>query len=263
MLGTDLVEELNQAGNEVIGWDIDDIDIIHEQDMDKISDAKPDILINCAAYSKVDMAEKEKEECYSINVKGVKNLVDVCKKEGVTLIQISTDYIFDGNKNGYDENDKKNPLNYYGETKSEGEDLIIKGLDNYYILRTSWLFGKNGRNFVKTIIRLSEEKDELAVINDQIGSPTYTKDLSEGIVNLVESGAEYGFYHLTNSGVCSWFDFALEIARLKGVDCKINPCSTNEFPRDAKRPVYSVLNNNKLPKLRIWKEALKEYLEEK
>jgi len=257
MLGSDLIRELNKTSNETIDWDIGDVDITKEQDMDKISKVKPEILINCAAYTNVDGAEKEKEKCYSVNVKGIKNLVSVCKKEGIILIQISTDYIFNGDKEGYNEDDQKNPINYYGKTKSDGEDLIIQSLEKYYIVRTSWLFGKNGRNFVDTIIKLCNEKDEIKVIDDQIGSPTYTKDLSKAIINLM--GAKYGIYHLTNSDKCSWFEFAKEIAKLKNLDCNIKSCTTKEFPRDAARPKFSILNNNKLLGLRHWKDALKEY----
>jgi len=263
MLGTDLMQELSKTDFEILGWDIQDIDITKEEDMPSIEQENPDIIINCAAYTNVDGAETEKEKCYAVNVTGVKNLVNACKKLNIPLVQISTDYVFNGEKQGYDENDEKDPINYYGKTKAEGEDLIIKNLKKYYIIRTSWLFGKNGKNFVETIIRLCNKKDEIKVVNDQIGSPTYTKDLSKEIINIINKmdKYKYGIYHLTNSDKCSWFEFAQEIAKLSKAKCKIKQCTTEEFPKLARRPKFSILNNNKTEKLRSWKEALEEYLE--
>jgi dTDP-4-dehydrorhamnose reductase len=265
MLGTDLIDELSRTNYEVLGWDLQDIDITNAEDMSKIEKENPDIIINCAGYTNVDKAETEKDKCYAVNVTGVKNLVKVCKSNGIILIQISTDYVFNGEKESYNEDDdKKGALNYYGKTKSDGEDLIIQNLDKYYIIRTSWLFGKNGKNFVDTIIKLCNEKDEIRVVNDQIGSPTYTKDLSKGIINLIKNidKYKYGIYHITNSNICSWFEFANEIKKLKQLNCEIKPCLTEEFPTPAKRPKFSVLNNNKTEKLRSWKSALREYLTE-
>jgi len=262
MLGTDLMQGLSKTSYEFIGLDIQDIDITKKEEMSKIKKENPGIIINCAAYTNVDLAETEKEKCYSVNLGGIKNLVRICKKNKITLVYISTDYVFDGKKEGYDEDDEKNPINYYGKTKSEGEDIIINNLEKYYIIRTSWLFGKNGKNFVETIIKLCKEKEEIKVVEDQIGSPTYTKDLSKGIIEIIKNINKYkcGVYHITNSGKCSWFEFASEIARLTGSRCRINPCTTQEFTRPAKRPKFSMLNNNKTEKLRHWKEALKEYL---
>ncbi len=262
MLGIDLTKELLKRSYDVVGWDFEDIDITKKEEMEKIINENPDIIINCAAYTNVDLAETEKEKCYAVNVIGVKNLVDICGKSRIVLVQISTDYVFDGEKEGYDEDEGKNPINYYGETKAEGENYIIENVEKYYLIRTSWLFGKNGKNFIETIKNLCNEKEEINVVNDQIGSPTYTKDLSKGIINIIKNKKEFGIYHLTNSGKCSWFEFAKEIAKIKGFDCEINPCTTEEFPRPAKRPKFSVLNNNKIEKLRSWKEALKEYLQE-
>jgi dTDP-4-dehydrorhamnose reductase len=263
MLGTDLIEELSNTNYKILGWDIQNIDIIKEEGMSKIEQEKPDIIINCAAYTNVDKAETEKEKCYAVNVTGVKNLINVCKKLGIPLIQISTDYVFNGNKESYNEDDEKDPINYYGKTKAEGEDLITQNLYKYYIIRTSWLFGKNGKNFVKTIIKLCNEKDEIKVVDNQIGRPTYTRDLSKGIINIIKNinKYKYGIYHITNSNKCSWFEFAKEIAKIKQLNCLIKPCTTEEFSRPAKRPKYSVLKNNKIAKLRSWKEALKEYLQ--
>lgn len=262
MLGTDLIKELSKTEHKIIGWDIQDIDITNEQEMQKIENLTPNIIINSAAYTDVDKAETEKEICKKVNVEGVQNLANISKKLDIPLIQISTDYVFDGTKQGWDEDDEKNTINYYGKTKAEGEDIIKNNLEKYYIIRTSWLFGKNGKNFVETIKKLCSEKDEIKVVEDQIGSPTYTKDLVKGIINIInnQNKFKYGIYHLTNNNTCSWFEFAQEIAKQINSDCIIKPCSTKEFPRPAKRPKFSILNNNKTEKLRDWKEALKEYL---
>ena len=262
MLGSDLMKELQVTKYDALGRDIQEFDITNKDDAPKIEKENPDVIINCAAYTDVDKAETEKDKCHAINVIGIENLVDICKKHGIILVQLSTDYVFNGEKESFNEDDKKDPINYYGETKSKGEDIIIENLEKYYIIRTSWLFGKNGKNFVKTIINLCNEKKEIKVVNDQIGRPTYTKDLAKKIINIIKDPYEYGIYHLTNDGKCSWFEFAKEIAGLLRLDCKIKQCSTKEFPRDAKRPKYSVLNDNKTGKLRSWKQALKAYLEE-
>jgi len=258
MLGSDVVEELNKSKFEVIGRSRQEINITKTTDIAKIKNINPSIIINCAAYTKVDLAEKEKEKCFLVNVKGVKNIVDICKRDNITLIHISTDYVFDGRKKEYNEDDKKNPINYYGKTKAESEDMIINNLKKYYVIRTSWLFGKNGDNFVETVLKLLREKKEIKIVNDQFGSPTYTKDLSKAIIKVLDK--EYGIYHITNSGSCSWFEFASEIVKEKNIKCKLISCSTKEFPTKAKRPIYSILKNNKIEKLRSWKLALNEYL---
>lgn len=261
MLGTDLVE-LSIQNHEVLAWDFEDIDITRSAEMSKIQKEKPDIIINCAAYTNVDLAETEKEKCYAVNVIGVKNLVNISKKLNLLFTHISTDYVFNGEKESYCEDDLKDPINYYGKTKAEGEDLIINNLEKYFIIRTAWLIGKNGQNFVETMKKLMNEKAEIKVVNDQIGKPTFTKDLSKGIINLIESEKEYGIYHLTNEGRCSWFEFAQEIKKLINSNQIIIPCNSKQFPRPAKRPKFSVLNNNKTHRLRSWKEPLKEYLGE-
>jgi len=262
MLGQDIVDELSKKNMHVTGWGSEDVDITKEEDITKIEQQNPDILINCAAYTKVDLAEKEREKCRAVNVTGVKNITAVCKKKEIVFIQISTDYVFDGNQESYDENDQKNPINYYGKTKSDGEDIIIKNLNKYYIIRTSWLFGKKGNNFVEKIIQLCGEKKYITVVNDQKGSPTYTRDLAKGILNMISAKKDFGIYHLTNSGVCTWYDFAREITMLKKLKCEIHPCTSEQFVCDAKRPKYSILNNNKTEKMRHWEDALRSYLEE-
>ncbi|MFZ5392191.1 MAG: dTDP-4-dehydrorhamnose reductase [Patescibacteria group bacterium] len=261
MLATDLKNIASQAGHETIGWDVDELDITNQSQVQtKIDEIKPEVIINCAAYTAVDQAETEREKCRTINVDGVKNLVNICLAQDIILIQISTDYVFNGQKASYNEDDPKDPINFYGQTKAEAEEYIIKKLRKYYLVRTSWLYGKNGKNFVETISKLCAEKPEIKVVNDQIGRPTFTGDLSRGILNLLKNKKEFGVYHLTNDGQCSWFEFAQEIARLQNSPCQILPCTTAEFPRPAKRPRYSVLNNKKTDKLREWKDALKEYL---
>ncbi|MFA6420248.1 MAG: dTDP-4-dehydrorhamnose reductase [archaeon] len=261
MLGTDLVYELKKnKSNIIVALDINEVDITKEESLQKIVLEKADFVINCAAYTNVDLAETNKEKCFAINVTGVKNLVKTCKNMGSTLIHISTDYVFDGKKEGYDELDKKNPINYYGLTKSLGEDELIKNTDKYYLVRTSWLFGKNGKNFIEIIKSISQNKSSIKVVTDQTARPTYTIDLAKQIIYLIENKTPFGIYHITNSGKCSRFLFAKEIINLLKLNCVVEPCATNEFPSAAKRPTFSVLNNNKLPQLRKWEIALAEYL---
>ncbi len=261
MLGEDLVKKLQQTEHKVFSFDIPEIDITNQESLEKIRPITPDVIINCAAYTNVDLAEKEKEKCKKINVLGINNLANLCLKLGCALIQISSDYVFGGTKQGYDENDSKKPLNYYGLTKSQGEDIIIKKLNRYQIVRTSWLFGENGKNFIDVMLELCSKQNMVKVVKDQTGSPTYTLDLSEAIIGLL--GYSPGIYHITNSGTCSWFDFAKEIVKLSNLKCTVKPCTSEEFPREAKRPTYSILNNHKLLPLRPWQEALKHYLEVK
>lgn len=258
MLGTDVVEEFKDE--EVYSYDIDNIDITNKSSVEsKIDEIKPDYVINTAAYTNVDGAEENKEAAFNVNAKAVGIIAEACRKNGCVMVQISTDYVFDGKKKeGYTEEDEKNPVNEYGYSKSKGEDLLINALDKHYLIRTSWLFGKNGKNFVDTIIRIAEEKEEINVVNDQFGKPTYTKDLAKGIRNII--GKPFGTYHLTNEGSCSWFEFARETVRLKKLDVTVIPIKSNEMKRAAKRPHYSILLNNKTEKLRAWKDALKDYL---
>lgn len=257
MLGTDLVSILKNSGHQVLAPTKQELDIT---DRDVVLQQVPqlDLIINCAAYAMVDLAETEKEQCYNINVVGVRNLVELCKFRGIALVQISTDYVFDGKKSAYNEYDSKNPLNYYGKTKAEAENIVLNELERAHIIRTEWMFGKNGKNFVDTIRSLALQRKELRVINDQIGSPTYTKDLCQGILEILNKN--YDIYHITNSGACSWYALAQMTAQLCELDCMINPCTTAEYPLPAKRPRFSVLNNNKTRILRTWQEALTDYL---
>ncbi|MCB9362866.1 dTDP-4-dehydrorhamnose reductase [Candidatus Woesearchaeota archaeon] len=258
MLGTDIV---SIQGYTTLGLDKDSIDITDQDTFSVLDEFKPSVVINCAAYTNVDAAEKERLLCSSINSKGVENLVQYCKKKDIIFVQLSTDYIFDGEMHEYFEGyDEINPINYYGKTKAEAEKIIIDNLSKYYIVRTAWLFGKQGNNFVKTILKLCNEKEEVRVVNDQYGCPTYTKDLAEGILKLLQQ--PYGIYHITNEGSCTWYDFALEIKRVFKCDCSIVPCTSGDFPREAKRPKYSVLKNTKLTPMRNWKDALEAYRDE-
>lgn len=259
MLGSDIVKEFNDF--ELFPFDKNELDITKKDELLKnLKKIKPDILINCAAYTDVDASETNKKEALSINATAVKNIAESCKSLSIQLIHFSTDYVFDGNsKEGYNEDSAKNPISYYGYTKSLGEDYIQQELKNYFIVRTSWLFGKNGRNFVDAIIKKSKEK-EIRVVDDQIGSPTYTKDLAAAVKILVEN-YDYGIYHITNKGICTWFDFAREILKQTNSKAKVIPISSKELNRPAKRPECSILINTKFKnKLPFWDIALRNYL---
>lgn len=259
MLGADLLTVLEKEGVQVVGTDKAELNIIDGSSVDHFFDfIKPTHVINCAAYTDVDEAETSRRICRQINVEGVQNLITASKKHSSRLIQISTDYVFSGEQESYSELDETAPINYYGQTKLEAEKLIKEQLTNYAIVRTSWLYGKNGKNFVKTILNAAQEKSDLRVVSDQTGSPTYTRDLSEALCGLLEGGG--GLYHLTNSGSCSWYDLAREVVGIAGISCDIKPCSSDEYIRSARRPKHSVLENTKLPVLRHWREALSDYI---
>ncbi len=223
-----------------------------------------DIIIHCAAYTAVDHAETEKERCYDANVVGTKNIAIQASKHNITMVYISTDYVFDGNKTTpYTTDDQKNPVNYYGYTKSIGEDIVASTLTRYYIIRVSWLFSEWGHNFVNTMLRLMKERDIIRVINDQVGSPTYAKDVAEFIGFIIKSD-KYGVYHFTNESDCSWFDYALEIAKHIGYLGSICPIPSSEYRTNASRPKYSVLEKNYTLgyHYRTWKDALHECLDQ-
>ena len=229
-----------------------------------------EVIVNCAAYTNVDGAEENEAAADLLNNRAVGNLAEIAKKVGATLIHISTDYLFDGNGNTpYSESSPTSPAGVYGETKLAGE-LAIQNTDcNYIIIRTSWLYSQFGSNFVKTIQRLSAERDQLNVVFDQIGTPTYAADLAKVIRHIIDSGQLYkkGVYHYSNEGVCSWFDFAVEIAALSGNVCDIRPCHSSDFPTKAKRPSYSVLDKAKIKEsfgitIPHWREALIRCIEE-
>ncbi|RYH76208.1 dTDP-4-dehydrorhamnose reductase [Flavobacteriaceae bacterium 144Ye] len=204
--------------------------------------------INCAAYTAVDLAEDEKEKAFAVNAEGVKHLAILSKDYNTSLIHISTDFVFDGLKNTpYTETDSTNPINVYGASKLQGEQYIKELLDTYFIFRTSWLYSEYGNNFMKTMLRLSKERQELNVINDQIGSPTYAKDLAQVILKIInEESRQYGLYHYCNQGAFSWFDFAKAILDISNPSVKVNPIPTSSYPTKAKRPAFSVMSTSKI-----------------
>ncbi len=267
MLGHDLASVL--VDHELFLFDSKSLDITDKNKVEtEVGKVKPDIVINSAAFTDVDGCESQYEAAYDVNANGPRNLALVCKDLNIPLLHVSTDYVFKGDKNTpLVEDDPVGPKTAYGKTKLEGEEFIKEILDDYYIIRTAWLYGHNGANFVETMLSLAENNTELNVVNDQIGSPTFTYDLAVKIKEIIESG-KYGIYHVTNSGYCSWYDFACEIFKLSNINIKVNPVSTEEFPRPAIRPKYSVLSNKKLTDngfkpLRNYVDALKKYLEER
>lgn len=265
-LGYDVVKEINKKGiHQVEGIDYEDLDITNGiAVMDFFSEKKYDIIIHCAAYTAVDKAEDEEDLCRSVNVSGTLNLLTEASKMESKFIFISTDYVFDGKKVGvYEVDDVKNPLSVYGTTKCNAEGLVLS-YDKSFVLRTSWVYGFNGHNFVKTMLRLSETKNSLNVINDQIGSPTYTPDLAKIICDLMETD-KFGIYHTTNEGFCSWYDFASKIFELINKQIEVNPIPTSEYKTKATRPLNSRLSKQKLVDngfnlLPTWQDALKRYL---
>lgn len=260
MLGSDLCPMLEDAGFEVIETTIDELDITDEKNVDAvINDVKPDYVIHCAAYTNVDKAEEEFDTAELINAKGTENIAKACKKNDSVLVYISTDYVFDGEKNTpYIPADKTNPINAYGLTKLHGEQAVQEICDKYYIMRTSWLYGHHGKNFVETMISIANNP-EVKVVDDQTGCPTWTVDLADAIITLLDEEADYGIYHACGGGSTSWYGFAKEIYNLMKLDVNLKPCTTADFPRPAKRPEYSIMDNDGL--LRDWKLALNEYIE--
>lgn len=269
MLGKDLVHILREAGHDVDATDIEELDITNAKQIKAhIKNSKPHIIVNCAAYTQVDKAEEEQAKALLINGIGAQNIALACRELNIDLCQISTDYVFDGKKKtGYTPFDSPNPIQVYGQTKLAGEKYVQEILKKYYIVRTSWLYGINGPNFVKTILRLSQSQKELKVVDDQIGSPTWTATLSHVITKIISS-QQYGIYHAsdkTDNGI-SWYEFAREILRLSGSSSAIVPIKTSEFPLPAKRPAYSVLDL-RVTSLIIqatpphWKKSLSKYME--
>ncbi|WP_417195758.1 dTDP-4-dehydrorhamnose reductase [Bizionia sp.] len=225
------------------------LDISNQEQVDRYFKSNNfNYCINCAAYTAVDRAEDEKEEAFLINAIGARNLAEACKKYGVILIHISTDFVFDGSKNEpYSETDIPNPINVYGASKLQGERNIQSILENYFIIRTSWLYSEFGNNFVKTMLRLGAEKEELHVVNDQIGSPTYAQDLVEVVLEIIISGnKKFGLYHFSNKGAISWFEFAQAVFKLGQISIKLNSIQTKNYPTPARRPKNSVLESSKI-----------------
>ena len=229
--------------------DLPDLDITNTQQLESyFSNNELDYCINCAAYTAVDLAEEQSDLAYAVNAEGPKYLAEVCQKHQVTLIHISTDFVFDGQKRiPYLETDAPNPLSVYGASKLQGERSIQETTEAYFIVRTSWLYSEYGKNFIKTMLSLSETLNEISVVSDQIGSPTYAGDLAEVLIQIVlSSSTNYGVYHYSNSGTISWYDFAVEIFKQFGKTIEVKPIKTKDYPTAAKRPKYSVLDTTKI-----------------
>lgn len=265
-LGIDVIKRLKLNNIDFLGTDRNNMDITNEKQVkDIVRDYSPDIIIHCAAYTAVDKAEEEKELCYAVNVLGTKYVAEACEEIDAKLIYISTDYVFDGKgEKPFEVIDNPNPINYYGQTKYEGELEVQKLLIKYFIIRISWVFGSTGNNFVKTMLRLGKEKDEIHVVEDQIGSPTYTYDLSGLIIEMINTD-KYGIYHATNEGFCSWYEIACEIFKQTGIDVKVTPIKTIDYSRIAKRPLNSRLSKEKLIKngfmlLDSWQSGILRYI---
>ena len=266
-LGYDVVKKLNSLGIENIGVDINDFDITDKkQAEDYILKSEPDVVVHCAAYTSVDKAEDEREKCYEVNVNGTRHIAGACKKIDAKMVYISTDYVFDGEgTEPHQEDERTAPVNYYGYTKEQGEVIVRELLDKHFIIRTSWVYGKHGSNFVKTMLKLAQDKNDINVVNDQVGAPTYTEDLASLICDMLQT-TKYGTYHGVNEGYCSWYEFAYEIFKHAGIkNIRINPINTPEYPTRAKRPLNSKLakpnlDRNNFNRLPHWKNALSRYL---
>lgn len=270
-LGKDLAKELTERGIENIPVDIEEMDITDEKAVKEfisscVKERSLDAVIHCAAYTAVDRAEDEEDLAHKINAVGTKNVAEACKENDIKLMYISTDYVFDGEgERPWQPDDKRAPLNVYGKTKYEGE-LFVQQLEKFFTVRISWVFGLHGNNFIKTMLKLGKERDELNVVDDQIGSPTYTKDLSALLADIIQTD-KYGIYHASNEGLCSWYEFAKEIFSRAGLNVKLNPVDSSAFPVKAKRPHNSRMDKSKLVQngfkpLPDWKDALRRYIEE-
>lgn len=267
-LGFDVVKEANSRGIEAVGVDIEEMDITDATCVDRvIKSGNYDAVVHCAAWTAVDKAEDLQEACRKVNVDGTANIANVCEELDIPMMYFSTDYVFDGEGDTpWNEYDERNPLNVYGQTKYEGE-LAVEKLDKHFIVRIAWVFGVNGHNFIKTMLRLGKERGAVSVVNDQIGNPTYTYDLAKLVVDMIQSD-KYGKYHVTNSGdYISWYDFACEIFKQAGMDVSVTQVDSNAFPAKAKRPHNSRMSQNEVVKngftpLPTWQDALSRYLKE-
>jgi dTDP-4-dehydrorhamnose reductase len=283
MLGSDLLLKLSRE-HEVIGMDKDEIDIVSANECKKaIEETKPDIVINAAAYTNVDGCETAREDCFAVNAEAVKNIAEACRNKNIRIVHFSTDYVFDGTSiQPYTEDEKCNPINVYGESKLAGERYLQSLSNNYLLIRTSWLYGIKGKNFVGAILEKAKAKDfihdtmakakaktegpsTLSVVDDQVGSPTYTKDLAAAVALLIEKNAQ-GIFHLTNRGSCSWHQFAVKILQESGFnDIEVLPIKSDQLQRPAKRPAYSILSMQKFIQttgktMQPWQLALQDYL---
>ena len=265
-LGHDVIKELEKRGHTAVGVDIDNMDITDQEAVRRVvTQAAPEAVVHCAAYTAVDAAEDHEELCRLVNAKGTEHIVSVCRDLDCKLMYISTDYVFNGQgERPWEPDDEREPLNVYGQTKYEGE-LAVETLEKYFIVRIAWVFGVNGKNFIKTMLNLGKTRDSLTVVDDQIGSPTYTYDLARLLVDMVET-EKYGRYHATNEGLCSWYEFACEIFKEAGIQVKVSPVSSDMYPARAKRPMNSRMDKSKLRDMGFepmpsWQDALRRYLE--
>jgi len=265
-LGKELVELFTEKGFEVYGFGRDKMDITNEvQVQEMISTLKPNIVLHSAAHTQVDLAESEPEQAFLINAYGTRNVAVAAEEVGAKLVYVSTDYVFDGtNDEPYNEFSPTSPLGVYGKSKLAGEQFVRDLHSKFFIVRTSWVYGKHGANFVKTMLKLGKEREELSVVGDQRGCPTYTLDLANAILELVDT-QKYGVYHVSNSGSCSWYEFAKEIFKISKMEVQVKPCTTADFPRPAARPANSVFEHmsiklNNFSSIRHWREALNSFL---
>lgn len=260
MLGQDLCPILEKNNFDVVKTDIDNLDITNSEMVNEVlSKENPDIVIHCAAYTNVDKAEEDINTARLINSTGTENLAKACAKLDCTMVYVSTDYVFEGNGNKpYLPEDSTSPLNNYGLTKFEGEEAVRKYCKKYYITRTSWLYGIHGKNFVETMISLAD-RPEVKVVNDQTGCPTWTVELCNAILTILNENRPFGIYHTCGAGATTWYEFTKEIYSLCNLKANLQQCTTEEFPRPAKRPTYSVMDNGGL--CRDWKLALKDYIQ--
>jgi dTDP-4-dehydrorhamnose reductase len=264
-LGTELAKMMDDRGLNYWGYDAKDMDITNRDLVfDKIRDLKPDVIFHCAAYTAVDPAEDDgKALNWHVNVDGTKNVADAAAEVGATLVYISTDYVFDGtNESEYQVDDATNPQNEYGRAKLAGENAVRAASDNYYIIRTSWVFGEYGKNFVYTMLNLAKTHDTLTVVNDQVGRPTWTNTLAQFMLYVVKNQAAFGTYQLSNDDSCTWYEFAREI--LKDTDTKVLPVTSAQYPQKAKRPAHSIMSLDKAKAtgfvVPTWEEALQKFI---
>jgi len=261
--------QLKRTFSKALGWDRQDIDITQNDDLrQKIKDltVKPSVIINCVAYNNVDEAEQKKDLAFKLNFEVVGNLAEICRDLDITLVHFSTNYIFDGEKGEYQEDDIPHPLSVYGESKFKGEQALQKTWHKFYLIRTAVLFGPPGesdlskKSFVEVMLNLSKENNVIKAVDNEINSLTYAVDLAEAVKKLILEKQPFGIYHITNSGQASWYDYAKEIFKILKKNVKLKPVLASALPRKALRPAKALLLNTKLPPLRLWREALKEFL---
>ena len=273
-LGREWVDYLNRKEVEFISLPSADLDVTDHSDTNRVLDnLRPDLIINCAAYTKVDQAEDEPDKAHRVNASAVHNLADYCARKNIKIVHFSTDYVFPGTTEdmqtypeGYSEDSNKKPINVYGESKLAGEEAIQESGCDFLLIRVSWLCGKYGSNFVKTMLKLAEDRNELKVVNDQFGCPTFAKNVVENTWQLIENNKQ-GVFHITSKGKITWYDFAAEIFKQAGIEISLEPVDSSAFPAKAKRPAFSLLSTKKIANISgvsiiDWKEGLKALLAE-